>query len=135
MVSQNFTTLAKYTHPKVIEMLGGEAGMVERMTAEVSRMREEGFRIASATIGDAEEPRTVGGKMISMVPQTVVIMGPGVKITQEGTLLGVSTNGGDTWVFVDLAVINEAQFAQVFPDLAGDVKLPDKKQPTVEKLP
>jgi hypothetical protein len=97
-------------------------------------MEAQGFTFISATAGDAEEPRAIGGVLVSMLSQTLVLQAPAAKITQESALLGVSDDAGATWVFLDLGPVTEEQFAEMFPELAGEVTLPPKKQPIVEQL-
>ncbi len=49
--------------------------------------------------------------------------------TKDSHLLGISEDGGKKWTFVDAGQMSEAQLAKVSPELAGKVKLPEKKKP------
>lgn len=132
-VNQDFPTLVKYTHPKVIEMLGGETGMLARVKEGNAQLAEKGIRIASVKVGKAEDPQIIEGGMISLVPQRVVVTAPGAKITHEGSILGVFSDESGAWTFVDLTAINESQFRQTFPELADHFPFPPKKEPLLQK--
>jgi hypothetical protein len=59
--------------------------------------------------------------------------GPGGKLNKDSSLLGISEDEGKHWVFVDLGPITQEQFGQVFPELDGKIKIPDKKPPEMKK--
>jgi len=56
---------------------------------------------------------------------------PGGHLHQDAFLLGSQKTMGKNWVFIDLGPITKAQFAQVFPELEGQVPLPEKKKTSV----
>jgi hypothetical protein len=133
LIKAEYETFARYTHPKVVEMMGGKEKMIELLRAGVDQMKEKGIKFADMTAGEAEEPRVVGDLVISIVPQTLVMKSPDMKIIQESSLLGISSDKGKTWSFIELGTITQEQFNTVFPDLADHVKIPKKKEAIIEK--
>jgi len=132
-VNQDFAALVKYTHPKVIEMLGGETAMRVRVDEGNAQLKGSGIRISSVRVGKAENPKIIEGGMISLVPQTVVVTAPSARITHEGSILGVFSDKIGSWTFIDLSAISEIQFRRMFPELADHFEFPAKKQPLVKE--
>ena len=43
-------------------------------------------------------------------------------------LLGISEDQGKSWVFIDLVAFSKEQLAKMFPELGGQIQLPERKQ-------
>lgn len=53
-------------------------------------------------------------------------------LEKEYSLLAISENNGKPWVFLD-AENNADEIFKIFPELAGNITLPAKKEPVLEK--
>lgn len=134
-VEGKWDKLADLTHPKVVELMGGRDKMVERMTASMKDMKAKGIAFNSAKIEDAATPVAAGKELYTYVPMTLEMKVPGGTITSKSFLLGVSTDEGKTWKFVDGSGIggNEKLLKEVLPNLPKELKLPKKEKPVFQK--
>lgn len=132
VVTGDYKSLAAFTHPRIIEMMGGREKMIEHLMQDSAQMSSDGCKFVSATVGHPEEPRMVGTLMISMIPEKLVLRAQGATLTQEGSLLGISDDKGTTWHFLDVSNTSEFQLNEMFPELAGNVTIPRKKMPIRE---
>lgn len=134
-VKSDWGKLADLTHPKVVEMMGGRDKMVERMTASMKAMKDKGFVFNSAKVEDATTPVAAGSELYTVVPMTVEMKVPGGTVSSKSFLLGVSTDKGKTWKFVDGSGIggNEKLLKEILPNLPATLKLPKKEKPVFQK--
>ncbi|MDB6076271.1 MAG: hypothetical protein JWO82_18 [Akkermansiaceae bacterium] len=135
MIAKNFEAMADTTHPRVLEAMGGREQMLTTVKAAVAKIEEQGFKITSSEIGTPEDVKKIGAMTVSIVPDRIVIKVPGGKLTSESHLLGISEDEGKTFKFIDIGPIKKEQLEQIFPEFAGQLTLPERKQPVMEKDP
>lgn len=121
--------VARYSHPRLLEGIGGKDALVAAIKKAMDGMKAQGVTVEKATIGEPEKPVKVDTWQVSFVPQTLVLKINDNRIQKDSHLLGISEDEGKKWTFVDVGQMSEEQLAQVFPELKGKVKLPEKKKP------
>lgn len=131
-LAYDYDGIVKYTHPRVLALMGGKEAMVGLLKRGTAQLRAQGVELADATIGTPDEPRKIGAWLTCLVPQHLVMKASGSHILHDSVLLGISEDEGKNWVFLDLGPVSEARFAQLFPELQGKISLPEKKPPVVK---
>ncbi|HWB02644.1 MAG TPA: hypothetical protein VG796_06430 [Verrucomicrobiales bacterium] len=132
---KDYEGMIRYTHEKLARMVGGAKGF--RAAIEMTLRDKDGnpMTFLSATIGEPGPIKKDGDRLLSLVPQNLVVKVAGGRLLGSGTLLGLSENGGRDWVFIDTAKMREKSFYTVFPELAGKMALPPKVEARFEKDP
>ena len=133
MANNDFETVVSYTYPLIIEKMGGKEQAIARLKQGSMQMKEKGYKIGLATIGDPEKIEQAGSLMYALVPQTSPIKVPEGKLISESYLLAVSENNGEKWYFIDTAGLTDQTLPQIFPALVGKLQIPMKKQPVFIK--
>jgi len=123
--------VVRYSHPRLIEKMGGKEAMVEKFKKGVEDMRAHGVIIEKGTIGEPEKPVKADAWLVSLVPQTLVAKVQGNRVEKQTHIIGISEDGGKKWTFIDVGERSEAQLLEVFPELKGKLKLPEPKKPVV----
>ena len=86
------------------------------------QMANEIFESFSWTIGNPNKLVEIDGQLIGVVPRTLTgITFQKNKTVQEGTIVGISTDNGKTWKFV-----NGTGFKSLFPAFADKVQIPEQ---------
>ena len=132
-LSEDFNTLANYTHPKLITALGGKDKMVETLKKGFSDMKAKGGVFFDASVGDAGEVLSIGTELYSILPQKVVLKFKDVKISSVSSLVAVSKDNGTTWYFIDAGGMTDDQFKQMLPAAYGKLKIPKKTEPLITR--
>ncbi len=132
-VKGDYDSMVKYTHPRVVEKMGGKDKMVEVVKKSMAQMQQQGAEFSGASVGEPESPKKIGAFLTCKVPEHVVIKIGGGKLESDSTLLGISEDGGKKWTFIDLGPLKKEAFAMLFPELADKIELPEKKQPTFSR--
>lgn len=128
----DYVTLAGLTHPRVVAGMGGKKKMIEQVTAGVKEMKAQGFAFEAVTVGDPTDPVRSGADLYLTLPLKITMTAPGGRLKSAGTLVGLSSDGGKTWAFVDAAPGRD-KVRKALPDLPDAVVLPDNKPPVFEK--
>lgn len=122
------------THPKIVEMLGGREGMKATIITQQKQFEAEGLSFARWSVSEPTALVSSGEKLFAIVPTSVSLKGPLRTVTQPSYLIGVSSDQGKSWVFLDGAGIGDEKekVFQVIPEFPRDLKLPGKQQPVFE---
>lgn len=129
LIKKDYKTFAEYTHPKVVEMMGGKEKMADIMDKNMSEMEAGGTHFAKITIGTPSKTITVGKELQCTVPQSVEMKVPNGKLTTESTLIGVSTDNGEHWTFMDTSGKDMKAVKETFPTISPELVIPEQKKP------
>ncbi|MES2378074.1 MAG: hypothetical protein V4553_15910 [Bacteroidota bacterium] len=131
VVSNDFKTVVKYTHPIVIRMVGGPDKMIALMNKGLETMKAQGAAITGSEIGEPGKILNTKTALYSVVPQKVTMTSNGTKFYSTSSLLAISSNNGASWYFVDAGNITDAQIKQIFPEIYGKLTIPKRSEPVV----
>ena len=90
-------------------------------------MEQRGFSLKKVELAEPREVLESGDYLMSVVPMRLTFDGPLGKLYSESGILAVSSNQGETWSFIDLAQVQIAQLAEIFPELNPDLEFPGKR--------
>lgn len=120
----DFATVIDLTHPKLVDKLGGREKAIATTTAMMKEMAENGLVIESVVVGEPEEPVRAGADLYLLVPTTMSASMRGKKINGNSALLGVSTDDGKTWKFIDCSP-GSAEIRGDFPNIPKSITIPE----------
>jgi hypothetical protein len=129
----DYGTVLDRSYPKVIKMGGGRAEMLRQVEEAMGAMKKDGITITSVTVGNPGEPVRGQGQLFSIVPIVLKMDAPKAVVTSNGYLLAVSEDKGATWAYVDGSSLTPEFARKLFPKFPPSLKLPEKKEPVVEK--
>lgn len=129
LVNGDYATFVGYCHPRLLKGMGG----ADRMIASIRGGLGDGASLIKAEIGEPGPVQDLGTWKVSLVPQTLFIKVSGGKLKAESTLLAISEDGGGSWTFMDSTPYHHPQFADNFPELAGKLDVPPKRQSVFER--
>jgi hypothetical protein len=115
-------------YPKVVEAAGGREKMIKLTEDEIKDMKKQGVELISCAFGDPGEFHVEGNNTFVVVPEVLKMKHPKGKFIVKSYLLGVSSDSGKTWKFVDGAGLDD-KIAGVLPKLPAKLKLPEKQKP------
>jgi hypothetical protein len=131
----DFETLLDATYPKILELSGGRAKMLEVLKAEVAKWEAQKIKILSYEAGEPGEVKSAGAKLVSVVPAELKMEFPDLFFTQKSFMLAISADGGKAWKFVSGANLNEQALKVLVPEAVGVITLPKAVEPVIEKKP
>jgi hypothetical protein len=132
LIKGNYEAFVDLTHPKVVEGVGGREKMIEKMSTGMKAMKAKGLEFKSAKFSDPSDPVAVGKDLYITVPFTLEVAIPGARGTSNNALVGISSDGGKTWMFIDTGPGRDT-LKKLFPDLPDKLPIPKKEPPKFVK--
>jgi hypothetical protein len=133
LVRGDYGKMADFTHPKLVEQVGGRAKMIAMIELGMKEMKAQGIEFKSATVDTPSPVVTEGALLLSVVPFTVKMSVPGGALSQKSFLIASSADGGKQWYFVDGSGVDEEKLKLMYGKVPAKLKLPEKVPPVVEK--
>jgi len=127
--NKDYLKVLELTYPKVIEAGGGREKMLASMQDELKTMETEGVVFLSTTPGAPTNFVHDAGSIYAVVPITSKIKAQAGVFQTESTLIGVSSDAGATWTFIDAAGEDEKKLRMLLPNTLDKLKLPPDKPP------
>jgi len=128
VAQKNYAKIVDLTYPKVIEVGGGREKLLAATTDEVKSMEAEGVIIISSTTSPPSQILHDAGAIFAVVPVTTKVKATGGTFQTEGSLIGISSDGGANWTFVDATGKDQTELKMVLPNL-DKLNIPPEKAP------
>jgi hypothetical protein len=122
-LEEDFSTVADYTFPKIIEMMGGKDKMVEVSKATFSKMKSQNYIVANISFKDPSEFLEYKGDLQGTIRQVLVMNTPNGRIQSETTLLAISQDDGKNWVFLDTSGFQKASLQSFYENLHPEMEI------------
>jgi hypothetical protein len=126
--NKDYAKVIDLTYPKVVEVGGGREKLLAAMSSEMKSMEAEGVSLLSSTASPPNQFVSDASGIYAVVPITTKIKAQGGIFQTEGSLVGVSTDAGQNWTFVDATGKDQTELKKVLPML-DKLNLPPEKPP------
>jgi hypothetical protein len=122
-VEGKYETVIDLTHAKVVDEMGGRALAIEKTRSALEAIKSKGYTFK---IGEVAKPNVLkaGKDYYAVASYSLVLTGKGKKLTSNTSVVGVSTDNGETWKFVNVTAKGEAGVRRILPELPGELKVP-----------
>lgn len=126
---RDFARMVDMTYPKVVEAAGGRDRMLASFTKEMKEMEAEGVTVLSSTAGAPTQTIHISGSVYAVIPTTLKVKAKDGVFQTEGSMIGISSDGGKNWTFIDAGGKDQKQLKSILPDAVDKLNLPPEKQP------
>ena len=131
----NYAKAADLTYPKLIEVIGGRKKYIAILQSQLKGMPAN-FRVLSNVAADPQDVIEVEKVIYAIVPTKMKIKVPEGVLVGDSYLIGVSSDGGEHWTFVDSGNGPTAhQLKILFPAAADKLRLPEHRPPVLQREP
>jgi len=121
---------ASFVYPRALKVLGGKDKLIATVQRGLEEMRSQGVRMASASVGEPEQMMRTGGDLLAIIPIRQVAMLEEDQILFSSHLLGISSDNGRSWTFVDTMKLTPENVREFIPSFHPAMKLPINPDPT-----
>jgi hypothetical protein len=132
-IKGDFDKYITLTYPKIIQKMGGVEKAKKKLEDGFADMKKKGFAFKSAKVGEPSQAVTGGNDLYLVIPMTLEMTAPNSTITLDSFVIGISSDKGKSWTFVDGSKATDKHFKEVVPKLPAALKLPKTKEPVVKK--
>jgi hypothetical protein len=129
---KDFRTFARFNNEKLLDMLGGAENFAIFMDQQMKSM--EGIEFTVIRAGRIIRVTPYKDTWQCILEQQTQISAQGTVISSVTHLVGVSTNRGYSWRFIDANQGSPEQFRDIMPELNPAMPVPRKKQVSGQTL-
>jgi hypothetical protein len=123
---KDYRTFARFNNEKLVETLGGPDNFAAFLDQQIKSM--EGLAFTEIRTGRIIRVVPYRNTWQCIVEQQSQVNLPGQVISSISHLVGLSTDGGNTWHFADANQGSLDQFRTIMPELNPAMPIPKKKQ-------
>ncbi|SMP73139.1 hypothetical protein SAMN06265222_11631 [Neorhodopirellula lusitana] len=124
-MKNNVSTIIAMTYPPMVKLAGGSPKYESITRDALKAMQAKGIKIDAYNVSGVRQIVEENGKHFAIVDTSLSLTSPGGMLTTSGYLLGISTDGGRSWTYLDgNGVKDEKLRARVLPDLPRSLVLP-----------
>ena len=131
--AKDYKRFVNYNHPVIIQLAGGKEGMITLLKTSIAEMEKEGFLILSCAAGKASRIVQYKDELQCTIPQTLQLKVPGGSMLTVSTLIGISSDKGVNWTFIDTQGKPLEELKKTFPGFSNDLVIPAKTAPVLTK--
>jgi len=130
----DYARIVDMTYPTLIDFMGGRDKMIATTREAMQKAKDQGIEVVSYKISEPGEIVKDGGKSFLIIPAVMELKAPDARIIVKSYLLGISSDDGKSWKFLDGAGLNSKELMdKVLPKLPGKLKLPGPVTPEIIK--
>lgn len=129
LMEHDFRSFARFTHPKIIEMMGGLENMVAIMEKGMVEMESDGTRFLDVTFGEPTAVIKAGNELQCTLSQTISMKVSEGRVVAKSAMIAIWVDGGTNWVFIDTSGKDIQTLRSLLPDLSMDLFIPETEQP------
>jgi hypothetical protein len=126
---RDFGRMVDLTFPKAIEAAGGRDKMISALTKGMKEMEAEGVTVLSSTAEGPTQIVHVSDWIYAVVPTSLKVKAQSGVFKTESSMVGISSDHGVNWTFIDAGGKDHKQLLSVLPAPADTLKLPAEKEP------
>lgn len=134
-ISGDYKTLLEYTYPPLVSLLdslaGGPGKGGQLIEQQMKALQTEGIYIDSGFIGEPTPSVKAGSELHAVIPISMYMSAEKLHFKQESYMIGVSSDGGKSWTFVNGSPNDDEMIAHLFPHWNSALELPEKKGPEI----
>lgn len=132
--SGNYAKVIDYTHPAVLKEAAGRKEAVERIETVYRQIKDAGYSVTKYEVGDPGDFHTQGDNTFVVVPTSMEMKSPVGRIIARSYLLGISSNRGKSWKFLDGSGLQDEESREkMLPKMPATLTLPEPGKPEIMK--
>lgn len=128
-LAKDFSVLANYTYPKILDMMGGKEVMIETVSTIFSQMEAGGLLFNSITMGQPQKTYVAGSEIHCLLTQSISLKNTEGTMESESLLLCISSNEGKNWSFLDIGQMSKQDINTLFPEFNTALIIPTIEAP------
>jgi hypothetical protein len=117
-------TVIDYTHPKIIDMMGGMSQARSTLETAFSQFRSLNMKLESLSFPDAPTFLRTDVNDFVIVPTLSTIVANGQRVESLNYQFGNRKKGTTDWKYIEGSRINKENVRSFFPDFPADYEFP-----------
>ena len=132
-IKKDFKTLFKFTHPTIVDSLGGESKAIENLGGIIKGLEADGYAFLNVSFSPPSKIIFANGEWQCTLQQFLDLKARNGSLKANAFLIAISKDNGKNWVFIDTSNHDNEHLKQLFPNLSSDLVIPEKPKPVYSK--
>ena len=133
LFEKDYKTFAKYTYPAIVKMIGGEDKMAQKLKKSFEQMESQGISFTNCSIETPTLFVRCKNEIQCTITENIEMKVPQGRLVTKSTLIGISSDNGATWTFIDTQGKDVKNLRLNLPNLCESLIIPPNDQPTIYK--
>nr|WP_294944732.1 hypothetical protein [uncultured Mucilaginibacter sp.] len=117
------------TYPKLTELSGGKEQMAQLITGRMEELKKQGIISFEGTVGTPGKFYKAGAELHCLLPEDIIIRTATGRYLSRSYLLGVSSDNGESWTFLDVGNMPADVLHALLPNFNEELKIPAPVKP------
>ena len=132
LIKKDYKTYIKYMHPKVIEHMGGEKGVLDTMKSVDAHLAKYGISVAFISMDDPSAVIDTAGELQATISANAELDVKSGVVHANSVFVCISKDKGQHWVFID--VTTDYDFIKTkMKELSSKLVIPVPQKPTFDE--
>jgi len=133
LIKKDYKTYMKYMHPKVIEHMGGEQGVLDTMKQVDAQMAVYGMKIGLISLNEPSAVIDTANELQATITANADMTVKGGVVHTNSVFIAISKNKGLHWFFIDVTADYDVIRSQM-KDLSSKLVIPIPEKPTFDEM-
>ena len=133
LFEKKYDAFIKYTYAPLLKMAGGAANMTNAVKKSMDELETQGYSFTNISIDKPAKLVHVNKMLQCVVMQHIEMKVPGGRVTTNASLIGISSDNGNNWTFIDTHGADLKTLQKSIPALSSQLSLPEKEKPVFYK--
>jgi len=129
-VAKDYVSFAKFTHPTVLSLMGGEERMLQAIKDSFGQLEAEGVTFVGLTFTAPTKIAVVADELQCTLGQMIEMKVGGGSMTVSALLVAISRDGGKNWYFADTSGNDLKTMQKMIPNLSNELVFTEIGEPT-----
>ncbi len=129
LLKKDFKEFVKFTHPKIVGMMGGSDKMAYTLTNNIQDLEKEGTSFLAISFEEPGSVIAIADELQSTIVQKLEMKVPKGKLLTRTTLIAISNDNGLHWYFLDTAGKDIIAMKKFLPSLSDQLEILKKQDP------
>jgi len=122
--SGDVKTVLHYSHPAIIDMMGGAAKAEVLVTEILSKAQEVGLQSESLTFPETPTFLETDQHHFAIVPTLSIMSANGQRVESLNFQFGIKDKGSESWKYMEGSRVESHNLLRFFPDFPADYTFP-----------
>jgi hypothetical protein len=122
-------TVIDLTYPGLVAYSGGRDTMQKLITERIASLKKQGVISFDGSVGSPGPLYKAGNQLHCLIPETIIMKMFNGRYVTRSYLLGVSTDSGKSWTFMDVGNMPQTVLHTLLPDYNDDLVIPTSGKP------
>lgn len=132
LLEKNYDQFTNFVHPTVYKMIGGKVKLIQATKQSIDKMENDGFKFIDLIFKDPSKFLKKGNETQLTITEEIIMQTPKGKVLSTYTLIGISSDNGKNWKFIDTSGKTKEIMIKYFPNLSKDLIIKPKTQKFIE---